>query len=405
MDNLRKVIERDIEDPRWRADVRARAEERFAATVAARAPRSSRRRSTWIIAGIAVAGASAAIAITAIDHSAPVVFQVGASGERGSVGAWVMAPSDGSLPMRFSDGSSVTLAPAARAQLTAADSSGGQIVLGHGTLDATIAHRPHARWSFVAGPFEVVVTGTRFRLSWDNATSAFSITMVDGSVVVRAACLHGPERLSAGQSLKLSCAAGANAPPAAPTLDPSERDRTDGARANMPPLLRRTPPRHASSPAGRADAWTELARDGRYGDALAAVVRIGFSHACETLPEPDLLRLGSIARLAGDEGRARAVFDRLRRRFPGGDAAAVAAFTLGRMALEQRHDAREAIRWFETYRRERPDGALAGDALGRLMEAESKAGQRAAADQHAREYRARHPDGPYAGLARSLLTQ
>ena len=83
----------------------------------------------------------------------------------------------------------------------------------------------------------------------------------------------------------------------------------------------------------------------------------------------------------------------LRQRFPGSTSAATGAFSLGRLAFEERH----------AYRDEQPSGPLMGDAFGRLMEARDRSGDRLAARRDAEAYLKRFPGGPYAGIARLIL--
>jgi hypothetical protein len=80
----------------------------------------------------------------------------------------------------------------------------------------------------------------------------------------------------------------------------------------------------------------------------------------------------------------------------------VAAFALGRIAFDQRADFGGATRWFRTYLAEQPEGRLARDALGRLMEARSRVGDAAGAQVEARKYLDRYPSGPHAEMARRL---
>ncbi|HEX6245102.1 MAG TPA: hypothetical protein VFZ61_29475, partial [Polyangiales bacterium] len=94
-----------------------------------------------------------------------------------------------------------------------------------------------------------------------------------------------------------------------------------------------------------------------------------------------------------------------RRRFPGSKEASTAAFTLGRMAFDQRARYADAARWFAVYLAEQPDGPLMGDARGRLLEAHQHLGNTAAARREAEGYLRRFPDGPYADQARRILAQ
>jgi hypothetical protein len=63
----------------------------------------------------------------------------------------------------------------------------------------------------------------------------------------------------------------------------------------------------------------------------------------------------------------------------------------------------EAAAWFETYLREEPQGLLAREASGRLIESYRGAGNLGAAHGAASRYLARYPDGPHAAIARQAL--
>ncbi|HTJ80753.1 MAG TPA: hypothetical protein VL400_03490, partial [Polyangiaceae bacterium] len=111
---------------------------------------------------------------------------------------------------------------------------------------------------------------------------------------------------------------------------------------------------------------------------------------------------GSAARLAGDPRGARHYYEVARRRFPGTDAAAVAAYHLGRMAFDGAHAWAEAERWFGVYLAESPGGALAPEALGRSMECADNRGDHARARDLAKRYLAAYPSGAQASLAERL---
>ena len=87
---------------------------------------------------------------------------------------------------------------------------------------------------------------------------------------------------------------------------------------------------------------------------------------CETAPVGDLQMLANAARHAGRPQRANQVYQTICRRFPGGDAAANSAFLLGRLALGA--SPQRARMWLSTYLAERPHGAQAQEALGRILE-------------------------------------
>ena len=83
----------------------------------------------------------------------------------------------------------------------------------------------------------------------------------------------------------------------------------------------------------------------------------------------------------------------------------MSAFTLGRIAYDERRNYREAARWFQSYLREEPLGGLAREAAGRLIESQRAAGDIAGARESASSYLGKYPAGPHAALARSVLNR
>jgi tetratricopeptide (TPR) repeat protein len=162
---------------------------------------------------------------------------------------------------------------------------------------------------------------------------------------------------------------------------------------------KRSAPASAKS---RALDFRELAQAGRYREALAASEQAGFERLCRSANAQDLMLLADIARLAGDAGRARQAYERMRERFPGEDDGQ-AAFFLGRLAFDERADYAQAARYFELSLGEQPAGPLAREAAGRLMEARLLSGDGEGARAAARAYLKRHADGPHGRTARRLL--
>jgi TolA-binding protein len=117
----------------------------------------------------------------------------------------------------------------------------------------------------------------------------------------------------------------------------------------------------------------------------------------------ELLAAADAARYQGDSDLAIESLTTVRRRFAGTDAAASAAFELGRISFDARKDFARAGDWFDTYLRERPNGALAREALGRALEARHRGGDGARAEHLAVRYLAAYPDGPHAKLARKIV--
>jgi TolA-binding protein len=109
--------------------------------------------------------------------------------------------------------------------------------------------------------------------------------------------------------------------------------------------------------------------------------------------------LGEVARHAGAGERAERAFRVLRERFQGTAEASFAAFALGRLQFDAYGSYASAARWFRVYLKEQPGGSFAREALGRLMEATSRAQNHSEAQRLARRYLQVYPAGPHAELA------
>ena len=357
--------------------------------------------------GLALGAAAAAVMFW--PAPAPLTFAVGEPTVVGESGAWVVAPPAGTLPITFSDGTRLRLEGGSRVRVLGVTAHGARVAIERGGVGADVVPRAGNDWSVVGGPFEIHVTGTRFDAGWDPESEVLRVSMREGRVVVRAACLAQERALVAGESASLSCAPPKEAVGPARVVPPMGTvvagvPRAAGAFPASAPTATAVV---AAEPATSAEAprasWRELSQRGDYKGALAAAEGEDWGALCERLSAAELLELGTTARLAGRGARAVEAYSAVRRRFPGGDAAANAAFHLGQMAFDGAHAFAEAHRWFSAYLAERPGGALAAEALGRAMEAEQRLGDLAAARETAGKYLARYPAGAHAELARSLL--
>jgi transmembrane sensor len=376
---------------------------------AARAPR--RRRLTR--GGVAGALALAAALAIFVGRPRSLSFAVGA-GDAGHLDAWIAAP-DTPLPVRFSDGTELDLAPEARARVVALDDRGARVVLEKGRLSASVVHRDKTRWVVGAGPFEVLVTGTRFDVAWTPEGEVFHLDLREGSVIVTGPLLGSGRAVAAGETLEVAVGAvrlgsTSAAPPAlsAPVMPGEAPEAPEPSPPAAPGVtIGETPRPSASAPAAGAEAarpsFAELATAGRYADAVRAAEAEGFSTVCARASAGDLMKLADAARFSGQGARATEALGALRQRFPGDARAATAAFLLGRTAFEQRGAYAEAAHWFSAYLAEQPGGTLAREAMARLMECHERGGDREAARAAARRYLDAYPAGPQAAKAKSLL--
>jgi TolA-binding protein len=149
--------------------------------------------------------------------------------------------------------------------------------------------------------------------------------------------------------------------------------------------------------------WLDLHAQARYEEALASADREGFDGLIQTLDLDDLWKLSDTARMARKSVKASKALAAVRKRFAGSPRARTAAYFLGKVTMDLEGDPAGASRWFELYCREDPEGRLSEEALGWLIDARSKSGQKDAAKDAARRYLQKHPDGTFTDLARSVL--
>ncbi|WP_437708518.1 FecR domain-containing protein [Sorangium sp. So ce448] len=416
------------------------------------------------LAAVALLAAALVVALVARPR-APMRFALGAA-EPGVVGAWIAAPATAELPIRFSDGSLLRLAPGGRARVASVDADGAELSLERGALDLSVVHREGARWTVRVGPFQVRVIGTRFETRWDPVTEQLVVALREGAITVSGPVVGESRAVRAGERLTISPATntlevgaldaassptstataplagalnaadpGAASPTAADpgpgasitaapsAAAPSTSAAAPGAAApstSGPPAAARAPDAGTASQQGRAGgegpvaplpahgetpSWRALALEARYRDALAAAESDGFDALCDAAGASDLHALGDAARLGGSPARAVQAFTSLRARFPSSPEAGSAAFMLGRIAQDQSKDHAAAARWFARYLREQPAGAFAADAAGRLVEAEDRRGDEAGARRAAEQYLAAHPSGSHAGYAKHVLAR
>ena len=383
----------------------AEARRGFLAAAAEPAPALSFGRSALLAGTTAVAALIAFLLMVLW----PRPIEVRPGDAKGASSADFFAAQAEPLPLRFSEGSAVELAPFATARILSRTDHGVTLSLERGSLAVAVVHRKDTDWRLRAGPFEVRVTGTSFGLEWRSDQGSLALTNLRGAVVV-SGCEPGQSLgLSTGQALHVTCRDGRlQEPPPPVTERPAEELHSLPAPDASALSAVVVPPPPAARPRAPQPeplmTWQELAHAGRFTEAWTLARGAGLSPILANEDAPELLLLASSARYAGENLGAQQVLLTLRTRFPGTPQATVAAFDLGRLFFDDLGDFASAETWFATVLREEPEGPLAQDALGRLMEVRVRQGHRAAAEAAAREYLARFPGGPQAGLARSLVS-
>lgn len=372
------------------------------------------RASTWVLA--------AAIAVVFLG-GAVQFYRVGSPKQVATIepGAWIQTKGGETFPLEFSEGSRIDVLSASRVQVTSVDPRGARLVLLHGAISAQVVHRPDTAWSLAAGPFNIQVTGTRFRIDWQPVSQNFTVSVDDGSVQVTGPLLERGRWIGKGErctvrvreselEFKRTPALALNPWPLISSVDdlpgsPSPSAAARPAESHPSGFGRRGRAAPSASPETSDSAlsesdWRELESRGHYPEALALAERMGLPQVYDQGTIEDLMTLARAARFGNRDDIALRALLRCRQRFSGDPRAATAAFLLGRAAAPA-----QAAEWFATYLREQPAGPLAREAAGRLVEAYARAGEAAAAKDAAVKYLASYPDGPHAAFARRIVRE
>lgn len=346
------------------------------------------------------------------DRATTLSFTVGHEHTPGTVGGWITAPPDKSVPVDFSDGTRLALEPNTRARIGLYQLTAARIVLEAGSARVSVVHRERVQWRVDAGPFSVRVTGTRFKVSWNPELQLFEVTLREGAIIAEGPVLNQGQTVGRGQTLRVSLPramallASTNALPSYRDWVASMRSDANKDRDNESKFTSEAQTESRRKRANGSDVrWMELAEQGHYEAALGAAEERGFHRLCRSLGVASLVRLAEVARFAGRVDRTEEALLVLRKRFPKHRESAIAAYTLGLAAFDQKRDYHEAEKWFEVYLRQQPSGPLAREALGRLMEAQYRLGRKPNAKHTARRYLDQYSDGPHADIAARLIDE
>lgn len=395
-------------------------------------------------AGIAAAAACAVVvmALMLFVQNQPFTVRIGEQGQSIKPGQWVAAPAREDLPLRFSNGSTVSLSPSSKARILELERSQVRVFLETGSAEVMVVHDEDTQWKIDAGPYQISVTGTRFRVAWEPDEQKLALDLHQGSVSVNGPMLDQGRDVVAGESLRVWASTGRlelasldhfremaasrgmsekiddelDSPPlSAPLLEETVGEsETAGQTATGSKAAKHTPPsqrardeseknRVLAEPSEIVDRWQSLARGGDYHRAFEEATKVGLQRLLTTGRAQELLLLGDIARLSGKREEAKQSYLQLRKRYAGSELAATAALSLGRIEFDQEHDYKESISWFEVYLEEAENQRLFREVLGRLIEARSKLGDREGAKKDAKQYLIKYPNGPHAQMARNLL--
>lgn len=299
----------------------------------------ARRSGVWL--ALATAAAVALVLLGVTRWLAPTPGSRPLSLASGNVPVVLAAEQRAEAP-RFDDGSQITLQKGARVEVLRNDARSFVTALRRGAVTFDVKPGGKRHWVVEAGELSVEVVGTRFRV--EREPEGTRVSVEHGVVMVRGERVSGGSvRLTAGQSFSLEAPRAAPAP-----ATPEPRVARPVTSAVRVPVARIDPV---------AKSLTEADAARRRGDSASAAQHFeaAWSSAAPGDSRRGLAAL-SLARLLGAGNPAK--------------AARILRSSLSDMP-----------------------SALREDAQARLVEAESRAGNRAGAQQAAEEYRRLFPAG------------
>ena len=148
--------------------------------------------------------------------------------------------------------------------------------------------------------------------------------------------------------------------------------------------------------------WRRLAQTGEYKGAYSALSAT--PNAVREVPE-ELMLAADVARLSGHPARAVPYLRTVSDRFTRDPRAPLAAFTLGRVLLENLGNPSSAASAFRRARTLSPNGPLALDAWAREVDALRRSGRAEQASDLAQRYLDQFPNGRHSGTMRSIAAQ
>jgi transmembrane sensor len=357
--------------PDVRVNWTAERESRVLASLHGRQIRRARLRTAGVIAlssaAVAISFVSVRAALRPGAAEKPVAVVASAA-----TSAYAPAPArsvllvDGSVAERLDDRTRLRVVEDARMLAV--------VELDEGAARFDVRPNPSRPFRVRAGPVTVEVLGTAFTVS--REAGKITTAVERGHVRVE----RGNERvdLHAGNTLTLV------ENPEPPPLPPAPATADGAARSAS------TIPAPQAPASSAVESWAALAREGEF-DRAYDVMRKTPSPRRDDAGE--LLLEADVARLSGHHAEAIAPLLRIVDGHPRDARAPLAAFTLGRVLLDEVGRPNDAADAFARARALAPDGPLAEDALAREVEAWWRFGDTDRAHARAVEYTRLHPSG------------
>ncbi len=397
-------------------DEKLAARHAFLQRVDAEPKASSLRQLRAWMAPMVLAATALLVAYTAWPSNKLGYEVSGASDE----GGYIRTAQSGSARIEFSDETLVTAEAETRLRVVETQEHGARISLEQGSLHVAVTHEEQTAWQFVAGPFQVHVTGTRFDLEWDAEHEQLNVLLHEGSVNVEGYAGSGLVEVNAGQrffgdarSRTMQVHDASSFPETAQASEPARAkpaDQVDDVAESPEPSSSSKPQpsttadssivRKPASPSTKQESWTSLVSRGDFKRVVAQANQRGISTCIASCGAQDLNALADASRYTGQTALAEKSLLALRSRFAA-SAGNRAAFLLGRL-YEGQGKTGKALEWYHTALTQSPGGPFAPESLAGKMRTISAVQGKAAAAPIAREYLQRYPNGVHAAAARQL---
>jgi transmembrane sensor len=303
--------------------------------------------------------------------------------------------------LSFVDGSLATLSNGESKVLVEQDTTTRVVTRVSGGARFQVVPNAQRTFEVQARDVRVRVLGTVFSVQ-ELPTGQTQVLVERGRVEV--AWLGGTTILQTGQGGAFPPAAGSEPPatadsPEPPAIDPSASSAPSSASGSSGPSMG-----GGSGHAGARRSWRDYARNGDYAKAYDELnPRAGKPKDAVRDEVDDLLLAADVARLSAHPDQAISPLRGVCDRHATDKRAPVAAFTLGRVLLDELARPTEAAAAFHKARRLWPEGPLAEDALAREADAWDRAGRADRARALAGEYVARYPQGRHLAAIRKTL--
>lgn len=374
MDSLEDQLARSREHltPEW-SEVRARRV--LTNTRAVQQGRKHRRQRGLPLAFATLAAAAGALVAYRENHIAPqeaVAVSPTAEVDRPSAPTAPDVPLVPAGPPRaLADGSHLKSYPGARVRILKNRPKRIAVAVDQGKAHFDVVHDEQRWFEVHFGNSTLTVLGTIFDV--EHGPNSVTVSVSRGRVRV-----DGPDGsafVSAGQLQKFSLQ-GAPLEGNGEVIEPVTREESANQDKSPHPYRQ----------------WRSYIAKGDYRGAYRAM-RAARRYIIASPHPAILLDAADTARLSGHPAEATEYLAKVTRQFPRSPMAPLAAFTLGRVCLDELGQPYRAAEAFALARRLAPQGSLAQDALAREVEALSKGGREHDAFLRAQEYLRRYPKG------------